>query len=164
MGGVASVRVGEAALGLVHPGDVVIQLPLWPAPADLGGVEELERDALGREAVGVVGHRDRGVARPEVQAAGDRHDPLVRLGLHDAPRLVGAPGETDVVGAVVGEADDPAVIGGGAADVAELELLKAQDTGVRAPGSASKAAPDPIAPSPTTMASQSRRVVGIAGC
>ena len=120
-------RVGEAALRLAQPDDVVVELPLRPAPHDLGGVEQLERDALGGQAVGVVGQRDGRVGRPQVQAAGDRHDPLAGLGLDLGPGLVGALGEPDVVGPVIGEPDDPAVVGRRAVDVTELELLEPED-------------------------------------
>ena len=62
MGGVAAVWVGQPALRLVHPDDAVVDVPLRPATTDLAGVEDLERNALGGQAVGVVGHRDAGVA------------------------------------------------------------------------------------------------------
>jgi hypothetical protein len=64
MGDVPAIRVGDAALCLPHAGDVVGQPPDRPAPGDLGGVEQLERDALGREAAGVIGPRDRRIGRP----------------------------------------------------------------------------------------------------
>ena len=72
---------------------------------------------------GSAGHR----SRPPV----DRDDPLAGLRLDLRPGLVGALGQADVVGAVVRQADDPAVVGGGAVGVAELEALQAED---RAPG------------------------------
>ncbi len=53
-------------------GHVVVDVPLRPAMADLGGVEQLERDVLGGEAVGVVGLRDGRIGRPQVEAAGRR--------------------------------------------------------------------------------------------
>ena len=96
------------------------------------GVEELERHVFGGQALGVVGHGDRRVGRPQVQAAGDGHDPLAGLGLDGRPGLVGALGQADVVGPVVGEPDDPAVVGRRAVGMAELEPLEAEDAGARA--------------------------------
>ena len=124
---IAAERVGEAALRLPQPEDVVREAPLRPAPRDLRGVEPLERHGLGGQAVGVVGHRDGRVGRPQVQTAGDGDDPFAGLALDLGPRLVGALGETDVVGPVVGEPDDPAVIGRGAVGMIDLEPLEAQD-------------------------------------
>ena len=49
------------------------------------------------------------------------------LGLDLRPRRVGPLREPDVVGPVVGQADDPAVVLGRAVVVAELELLEAED-------------------------------------
>ena len=95
---------------------------------------------IGGQALGVVGHRDGRVGRPQVQTAGDRHDPFTGLALDLRPRLIGALGEPDVVGPVIGESDDPAVIGRGAVDVIELEPLEARQTpshgGLGAAGSA----------------------------
>ena len=71
--------------------------------------------------------------------------PASRLDLR--PRLVGALGQPDVVGPVVGEADDPAVVGRGAVDVAELELLEAEDAvAERAAQPVGGARPDPAQP------------------
>ena len=132
MGGVAPVRVGQPALGLPHRPDVVVEPPLRPAPPDLGAVERLVGDALGGQAVGVVGHRDGRVGRPQVEAAGDGHDRVAAgLALDLGPGLVGALGEAHVVGTVVAQADDPAVVGRRAVGVAELEALEAEDAGVR---------------------------------
>ena len=127
--GVALERVGEAALRLEHRGRALVEPPLRPAAHHLVGVEQLERDVLRRQALGVVGLGDRGVRRPQVQAAGDRHDPLAGLGLDLRPGLVGALGEPDVVGAVVREPDDPAVVGRRAVGMTELELLEPEDAG-----------------------------------
>ena len=128
MGHVAAIRVGDPALRLVHADHVVRESPRGPAPLDLRGIEQLERDVLGGEAVGVVGHRDRGIGGPQIEPAGDGDDPLVGLRLDDRPGCEGPLGEPDVVGPVVGEADDPAVIGGCAVGVPELEPLEPQDT------------------------------------
>ena len=111
MGRVAADRVGQAGMRPGRARRVLVQPPLRPAPHDLGGVELLERDALGGHAVGVVGQRDRGVARrdrsrPPVTVTIRSPDPRLDLG----PGRVGPPREPDVVGPVVREADDPAVV------------------------------------------------------
>ena len=127
VGGVAPVRVGDAGVRLEQAVVLVAEPPLRPAAHDLGGVEVLERDALGRHARDVVGQRDRRVARRDVEAAGLRDDLDAGLGLDLGPGRVGALGQADVVGPVVRQADDPAVVLARAAVVAELELLEPED-------------------------------------
>ena len=115
------------------PVTAVVDVPLRPAVADLGCIEEIERDVLGGEAVGVVRLGDGWIRRPQVEPAGRRHDPLARLGLDLRPRLVGALGEADVVGPVVGQPDDPGVVGRRAVEVVHLEALETEDAGAERP-------------------------------
>ena len=133
--GVALERVGQAALRLEHGRRAIVEPPLRPAAHDLIGIEELIRDAFRGQAVRVVGLRDGRIGRPQVQAAGDRHDPLAGLGLHRGPGLVRALRQADVVGPVIREPDDPAVVGRRAVHMSELEALQAQDTGAGVGGS-----------------------------
>ena len=126
VGGVAAVRVGDSGVRLVQPVMLVAEPPLRPAPADLGAGEVLERDVLGRHRVHVVVERDRSVARADVEAAGPGHDPGLALRLDLGPCRERPPREPDVVGSVVGQPDDPAVVLAGAVRVAELELLEAE--------------------------------------
>jgi len=127
VGGVAAIRVGEARLRLEQAVMLVAQLPLRPSAHDLSPVELLVRDALRVHRRGVVAQRDRRVARSDVEAAGDRDDRLAGFLLDLRPGVVRAAGEADVVGPVVGQPDDPAVILRSAVDVAQLELLEPQD-------------------------------------
>ncbi len=124
---VAAIRVRQAAPLLPQRGDVVAEAPLGPAAHDLRGVQSVERHALRGQAIHVVGGGDRRVRRPQVQPPGDGDDLRARLGLDLRPAVVRSPGEPDVVGSVVGEADDPAVVSRGAVGVPEFELLQAQD-------------------------------------
>ena len=127
VGRVRPVRVGEPAVGLEQPMVPVVEPPLRPAPDDLGAVELLERDSLSAQAGDVVGERDRGIARGDVETAGPGDDPDAGLRLELGPRGVGPLREADVVRSVVGQADDPAVVLARPVDVAELELLEAED-------------------------------------
>jgi len=54
-------------------------------------------------------------------------------GLHRRPRLVRTLREPYIVGSVVGQADDPAVIGRGTVRVAQPETVEDEDTGARPP-------------------------------
>ena len=65
--------------------------------------------------------------RPQVEAACGGHDPFARLGLDLGPGRVCALGQADVVGAVVREPDDPAVVGRRAVGVVEREPFEAED-------------------------------------
>ena len=67
---------------------------------------------------GSAGHR----SRPPVVVT----IALARLGLDLRPGLVGAPGEAHVVGPVVGQPDDPAVVGRRPVDVVDLEALETE--------------------------------------
>ena len=134
MGRVAAVRVGDARVGLVDDRRIVREAPLRPAPHRLGGIEPLEGHALRLEAAGVVGLVGDAAGREDVEAAGPGHDPFAARRLHLGPAGVGAPGQADVIAAVVREPDDPGVVARGAVGVVELELLEAQDAGPRPGG------------------------------
>ncbi len=60
---------------------------------------------------------------------------ITGFGLDVGPRLVGALRQADVVGPVIREADDPAVVGGCAVGVAEFEPLQAEHAGAWTRGS-----------------------------
>ena len=90
MGLVAARRVGDPGVGLVQPDVVVLEVPGRPAAHDLGGVEPLERHALGGHRRGVDLDVDLGVvlrvlARPDVEPAGPDHDRGPGLALHLGP-------------------------------------------------------------------------------
>ena len=120
-------RIRQPAFRLEQPCRGVVDLPLRPAAPDLVGVEQVERDAFGRETAGVVVDRVEGVARPQVEATGHGHDPLPGLRLDLRPAGIGAPRKPDVVGPIVRVADDPAVILRGPVRVPQLELFQAED-------------------------------------
>ena len=123
-------------------------------------VEVLVRDALGvhrGRVVAPAGSRRR-AARRRGRRSPSRSSRRPRLDL--GPRRVGAPREPDVVGPVVGEADDPAVVLAGAVEVAQLELLESQDPVAKPLGSASRPRPSRSPPSPTTIASHSSARTG----
>ncbi len=101
VGRIGPVRVGQAAGRLEQADRVLGQPPLGPAADRLGGVENLERDALSGQAGGVVGHRDPRAGRPQVEAARRRHDLDAGLGLEQGPRLVGSFREADVIRPVI---------------------------------------------------------------
>ena len=126
VGGIPLERVGQPALSLPEGGDVRFEPPLRPAAHDLRGVQELERDALRGQALDVVRLRDGRIGRPQVEPAGDGDDPLAGCRFDLPPAVVGTPGEPDVVRAMVGEPDDPAVVGRRAIGVVELELLETE--------------------------------------
>src|SRR5205085_12621793 len=81
---------------------------------------------LRRHRVHVVVERDRGDLRADVEAPRHGDDPGRALRLDLGPALVRAAGETDVLGPVVGQADDPAVVLAGAVAMTERELLEAE--------------------------------------
>jgi threonine/homoserine/homoserine lactone efflux protein len=128
VGGIGDRRVHEARVGLEEAVVRVGQAPLRPAASDLRPVEALVRDLLLVHGGGVVGEGDRRFARGHVEAAGHGDDALAGRLLDLGPGRVGALREPNVVGPVVGEPQDPRMVLRGAAVVAELELLEAQDT------------------------------------
>src|SRR5213075_298171 len=124
---VASIRIGDTGIGLEQAVVLVTEPPLRPAPADLASIQMLEGDPLGRHRPAVVVELDRSHARSDVEAARLRDDPRPTFGLDLRPARVGPPGKTDVVGSVIGVADDPAVVLARAVPVAEGELLQPED-------------------------------------
>ena len=96
-------------------------------------VEDLVGDPDRVEARRVVGHRDRPLRREEVDPARADHQLLAGLRRDGVPRLVRLGGQAHVPGPVVRVPDDARVVMTGAAVVAELELLEA-DEGLVAPG------------------------------
>ncbi len=131
--GVGPIGIGQAALGLEHRGRIVGQPPLGPATHRLSRVEDLEGDPFGRQALGIVRHRDRGPGRPQVEATRPGHDLDARLRLHLVPGREGSLRQPDVVGPVVRQPDDPGVVLAGPVGVTELELLEAQDIASQPP-------------------------------
>ena len=127
VGGVALERVGQAALRLPHRGDVVGEPPLRPAAH---GSRRRRGARTGRpRRPGCRCSRPCGMAG----SAGHRSSPpvvvtirLAGLGLDLRPGLVGALGEADVVGPVIGQPDDPAVVGGGAVGVVRSRSARAR--------------------------------------
>jgi len=119
----------HATVGLPEPAGPGLQAEHRPAAQHLGGVQPLVGHAAGVQA-GEVGARwDGGAQREQVQAAGADHQPLPRLPLQVRPGPVGQAGQVHVGRGVVGAADDARVVVGGAAVVAEPELLQPEHAG-----------------------------------
>ena len=104
-----------------------------PAPPDLRDVELLELDADLAHRRHVVERRDGAVGREEIEAADHGDEPLARLVLEPGPVVVRLAGEPHIRRRVVAVPQDSRGVVGGAAAVAELELLEPDD-GVTAGG------------------------------
>jgi hypothetical protein len=129
--GVGARGRDDAARLLPEPDGARPEVELGPADGDVPGLQKLEPDIAGAQALGVIRDRGLGLRRPQIETPGRDDQPGPGLLLQLGPGLVCPPRQGHVGRRVIGEPDDAGVVLGRPALVSELELFEAEDLASR---------------------------------